>query len=98
VNHNSFLRRDRVAQSRCKCCRMFDTYATQAEAARDGGEIGRTEAQQLGWIARLVALHAQQVRPTLAEAGVVVDHDGDGNAAPSRSLQFGQVVVESAVA
>ena len=49
-------------------------------------------------VARHVALLALHVRPALAKAGVVVDHQHHGDAASPRGLQFGQVVVDRAVA
>ena len=49
-------------------------------------------------VARPVALLALHVRPALAEARVVVDHQHDRDAAPPRGLQFGQVIIDRAVA
>src|SRR5690606_25175012 len=65
---------------------------------RDGGEVRRAEAQHFGGIAGLVALLAHEIGPALAEAGVIVDDECDGNAAALRGLELGEVIVEGTVA
>ena len=61
-------------------------------------EIGRTEADQLLAAPRTVAGDAAHAGQVLAETGIVVDDDRRRDAAAPRRLQFGEVVVEPAIA
>ena len=82
--------------------------ARSATAPRRGCRAARTRAPrrrswsdrsaQFAHVARPVALLALHVRPALAEARVVVDHQHHRDAAPPRRFEFRQVIVDRAVA
>src|SRR5262249_62026685 len=78
--------------------RILDADRPDAETSGDGGEIRGTEAQHLGGVAGLVALHADEIGPAPAEARIVVDDERDGNPAPLGGLQLGQVLIKRAIA
>ena len=98
IDDDRFIRCQCVPQRRPDLRRVFDADAAQAEHPRHIGEIRRPEAHQFGDVTRLVALLALNVRPALPEARVVVDHQHDRDAAPSRRLQFRQVIIQRPVA
>src|SRR5215472_16996518 len=77
---------------------MLDPDAADAKALRDRGEIGRPKADQFLSPARTVAGHAAYPGEVLAETGIVVDYNGNCDAAAPRRLQFGEMVVEPAIA
>src|SRR5262249_56459613 len=72
--------------------------AADSETPRDGGEIRRSEADQLLAAARPIAGDAADSGQVLPEPGIVVDDDSDRDAAPPRRFQLREMVLEAAVA
>src|SRR5205823_433906 len=98
IDHDSFTRTHRLGERGGDLARPLHPYAADAKAPRHGSKVGWSEADQLLSAARPIAGDAAHAGQVLAEAGIVVDDDSDGDAAPARRFEFGEVVVESAIA
>src|SRR4030095_10404078 len=85
-------------EGRGELARLLDTDTAHTEAAGDLAKIGRPEADQCLAAVRTIARNPVHAGQVLAEAGIVVDDDHDRDVAAARRLQFGEVIVEAAIA
>src|SRR5258706_1873556 len=98
IDNDRLVGGERLAQRRRDFAGLFDANTAHPETPRDGGEIGWSEADQLLSPPRPVAGDAVNPGQVLAETRVVVDDQRDGDAGAPRRFQFGEVIVEPAIA
>jgi hypothetical protein len=98
IDHDRAVGGDRLLEGCGDLVRLFHTDAAHPEAAGDRGEVGRSEADQGLPAVRAIAPNAVHAGQVLAEAGIVIDDDRDGDVVAARRLQFRQVIVKAAIA